>query len=124
VTPVVLPIRRALRQISAHKTKLQTRLGQLAAKSQISILGAQYDSISRSANNPMNPAPDKDVVWGGLTSQEMILPWFGVVVEGDVQPDMIASYKPGDFDGPIPQFTGSVRKFDAVAQPTIFRQVK
>jgi hypothetical protein len=91
VTPVVLPFRRALRQISAHKTKHQTRLGQLAAKSQISILGAQG---------------------------------FGVVVEGDVQPDMIASYKPGDFDGPVPQFTGSVRKFDAVAQPAIFRQVK
>jgi hypothetical protein len=85
------------------------------------VVTAHHDN---SANNPMNPAPDKDVVWGELTSQEMMLPWFGVVVEGAAQPDMIASYKPGDFDGPVPQFTGSARKFDAVAQPAIFRQVK
>ena len=77
-------------------------------------MGAQYDSISRfrsadnSANNPMNPAPDKDVVWGELTSQEMMLPWFGVVVEGDAQPDAIAFYKPGDFDGFVPIFKGDV----------------
>jgi hypothetical protein len=37
-----------------------------------------------------------------MTSQEMMLPWFGVVVDRDVQPDMIATYKPGDLDGPFP----------------------
>jgi hypothetical protein len=76
------------------------------------VVTAHHDN---SANNPMNPAPDKDVVWGELTSQEMMLPWFGVVVEGDAQPDMIASYKPGDFDGPVPAFEGSARKFNVSA---------
>jgi hypothetical protein len=33
-----------------------------------------------------------------MTSQEMMLPWFGVVVDGDAQPDQIATYRPGDFD--------------------------
>jgi hypothetical protein len=37
-----------------------------------------------------------------MTSQEMMLPWFGVVVDRDTQPDMIATYKPGDLDGPFP----------------------
>jgi hypothetical protein len=83
------------------------------------VVTAHHDN---SANNPMNPAPDKDVVWGELTSQEMMLPWFGVVVEGDAQPDMIASYKPGDFDGPVPAFEGSARKFNVV-QPAVLRRV-
>jgi hypothetical protein len=34
-----------------------------------------------------------------MTSQEMMLPWFGVVVEGDMGPDMIAQYRPGGFEG-------------------------
>jgi hypothetical protein len=29
----------------------------------------------------------------------MMLPWFGVVVDRDAQPEMIATYKPGDLDG-------------------------
>ena len=77
------------------------------------VVTAHHDN---SANNPMNPAPDKDVLWGELTSQEMMLPWFGVVVEGEVQPDAIASYKPGDFDGFVPIF-----RRDAL-QPAILRQ--
>jgi hypothetical protein len=63
------------------------------------IVTAHHDN---SANNPLNPEPGKPVRWGEMTGQEMMLPWFGVVVDGDSQPDMIASYKPGDLDGPLP----------------------
>ena len=59
-----------------------------------------------SANNPMNPEPKNDVAWCELTSQEMMLPWFGVVVDGDAKPESIASYRPGDLNNPLP---GSVR---------------
>jgi hypothetical protein len=34
-----------------------------------------------------------------MTAQEMMLPWFGVVVDRDAQPEMIATYRPGDLDG-------------------------
>ena len=63
------------------------------------IVTAHHDN---SANNPSNPAPDQAVGWGEMTSQEMMLPWFGVIVDRDAQPNMIASYKPGDLDGPFP----------------------
>jgi hypothetical protein len=60
------------------------------------IVTAHHDN---SANNPMNPTPGQAVVWGEMTAQEMMLPWFGVVVDGDAQPEMIATYRPGDLDG-------------------------
>ena len=60
------------------------------------IVTAHHDN---SANNPLNPDPTKPVRWGEMTAQEMMLPWFGVVVDRDAQPDLIASYRPGDFDG-------------------------
>jgi hypothetical protein len=60
------------------------------------IVTAHHDN---SANNALNPSPDKPAMWGEMTSQEMMLPWFGVVVDRDAQPDKIASYRPGDFDG-------------------------
>ena len=56
------------------------------------IVTAHYDN---SANNRLNPTPDKEVRWGELTSDEMMLPWFGVVVNQDADPAMIASYVPG-----------------------------
>jgi hypothetical protein len=59
------------------------------------VVTAHHDN---SANNPLNPDPDKAVTWGEMTSQEMMLPWFGVVVGRDAQPEMIASYKPGDLE--------------------------
>jgi hypothetical protein len=60
------------------------------------IVTAHHDN---SANNPTNPDPNQKVAWGEMTAQEMMLPWFGVVVDGDnAQPDAIASYRPGDFD--------------------------
>jgi len=63
------------------------------------IITAHHDN---SVNNPLNPEPGKPVQWGEMTGQEMMLPWFGVVVDGNAQPEMIAFYKPGDLDGPFP----------------------
>jgi hypothetical protein len=63
------------------------------------IVTAHHDN---SANNPMNPTPNQFVNWGEMTSQEMMLPWFGVVVDGNATPETIATYKPGDLDGPFP----------------------
>ena len=59
------------------------------------IVTAHHDN---SANNPMNPAPNQSAGWGEMTSQEMMLPWFGVLVNRDAQPDMIARYIPPDLD--------------------------
>jgi hypothetical protein len=86
------------------------------------VVTAHHDN---SANNPSNPTPDQDVAWGEMTSQEMMLPWFGVVVDRDVQPDMIASYRPGDFDGPVPTspFAGP-GPGRVILQPAILRLVK
>ena len=65
------------------------------------VVTAHHDN---SANNRLNPAPGEDAKWGEMTSQEMMLPWFGVVVDRAAQPEEVASYWPGDFDGQIPQF--------------------
>ena len=59
------------------------------------IVTAHHDN---SANNPMNPAPNAPAAWGEMTSQEMMLPWFGVIVDRNATPDMIALYKPPDLD--------------------------
>jgi hypothetical protein len=63
------------------------------------VITAHYDN---SANNPANPAPDKPVEWGQMTADEMMLLWFGVVVDRDAKPDTIATYKRADLDGPLP----------------------
>jgi len=39
------------------------------------IVTSHHDN---SANNPDNPTPGQQVAWGEITSQEMMLPWFGV----------------------------------------------
>jgi hypothetical protein len=91
------------------------------------IVTAHHDN---SANNPLNPEPDKAVAWGDLTSQEMMLPWFGVVVDNDAKPSEIASYKPKGLDGALnglpairivapPQADGRVK---AIVEPAILRQ--
>jgi hypothetical protein len=54
------------------------------------VVTAHHDN---SRNNPNNPDGTKPVEWGDLTSQEMMVPWFGVIVSGDPKPDSIASYK-------------------------------
>jgi len=63
------------------------------------VVTAHHDN---SANNPLNPTPKQSVAWGEMTAQEMMLPWFGVIVNKAATPVMIASYKPGDFEGPSP----------------------
>jgi hypothetical protein len=77
------------------------------------VVTAHHDN---SVNNPNNPAPNEPAGWGEMTSQEMMLPWFGVVVDGDAQPANIASYRPGEFDGPFlkPQVVGGRQ---GIAQP-------
>jgi hypothetical protein len=70
------------------------------------IVTAHHDN---SANNPLNAEPDRAVQWGDLTSQEMMLPWFGVVVDNDAAPAAIASYKPANLDGPLmPTLQGEI----------------
>jgi len=63
------------------------------------VVTAHHDN---SANNASNPTPGQPVAWGEMTGQEMMLPWFGVIVNRDAKPEMIAKYKPGDLDGPFP----------------------
>lgn len=46
-----------------------------------------------SANNTFNPDPSKDVTWGNLTSEEMVLPWFGVVVDKNADPERILAVR-------------------------------
>jgi hypothetical protein len=59
------------------------------------IVTAHHDN---SANNPFNPTPNQPVRWGEMTAQEMMLPWFGVIVDRDATPDQIAMYVPPDLD--------------------------
>jgi hypothetical protein len=89
------------------------------------VVTAHHDN---SPNNPLNPAPDQDAIWGEMTAQEMMLPWFGVVVDHDASPDTIASYRPGDFDFrvPSPPFAptrpGKQEQRPAILQPAILRE--
>ena len=76
------------------------------------VVTAHHDN---SANNAANPTPDKPVGWGEMTSQEMMLPWFGVIVDRGVKPEMIAKYKPGDLDGPFPMpGPAAIREIDGL----------
>ena len=59
------------------------------------IVTAHHDN---SANNAMNPAPGSAATWGEMTAQEMMLPWFGVLVDRNATPDTIARYVPPDLD--------------------------
>jgi hypothetical protein len=52
---------------------------------------AHYDN---SAGNRFNPNPNRDVWWGDQTWEEMMVPWFGVVVARDVDPKKVVSYSP------------------------------
>ncbi len=48
-----------------------------------------------SANNKYNPDPNSEVAWGDLTSQEMVLPWFGVVVDKNTDPEKLLIVRQG-----------------------------
>src|SRR5262245_36012957 len=101
------------------------------------IVTAHHDN---SANNASNPDPNNDVRWGEMTAQEMMLPWFGVVVGRDAAPDTIAEYRPGRFDGPAiplplskaprpnvqaptPPFAGAA-PLPQIVRPAILRQTR
>jgi hypothetical protein len=62
------------------------------------VVTAHHDN---SRNNPNNPDPGKPAEWGELTSQEMMVPWFGVIVSGDPKPEEIASYKQRGFESEV-----------------------
>jgi hypothetical protein len=52
---------------------------------------AHYDN---SANNKFNPNPNKDVLWGDQTWEEMMVPWFGVIVNKSADPRKVVRYTP------------------------------
>jgi hypothetical protein len=83
------------------------------------IVTAHHDN---SANNPMNPSPESVAQWGEMTSQEMMLPWFGVIVDRNATPDKIAMYKPPDLDGLPGGFRAVVRKAPTAPVPPTLRQ--
>lgn len=56
---------------------------------------AHFDN---SANNRLNPDPTRDVWWGDQTWEEMMVPWFGVVVQKDQDPKVVVAYTP-EFSG-------------------------
>jgi hypothetical protein len=56
---------------------------------------AHFDN---SANNRLNPDPTRDVWWGDQTWEEMMVPWFGIVVDRKTAP-RTAVYYPREFSG-------------------------
>lgn len=57
--------------------------------------GSRLESIAHfdnSANNLFNPDPAKDVWWGDQTWEEMMIPYFGVIVKTNVDPEKIVEY--------------------------------
>jgi hypothetical protein len=60
---------------------------------------AHFDN---SANNRFNPDPTRDVWWGDQTWEEMMVPWFGIVVDRHQNPKRVVAY-PTEFSGCTPQ---------------------
>jgi len=50
------------------------------------LVVAHHDN---SSNNKYNPDPNSEVSWGDLTSQEMVLPWVGVIVDKGADPEKL-----------------------------------
>jgi hypothetical protein len=50
---------------------------------------AHYDN---SANNRFNPDPSKEIWWGDQTMEEMMVPYFGVLVKPGVKHNKIVAY--------------------------------
>jgi hypothetical protein len=82
------------------------------------VVTAHYDN---SANNRHNPNPGESVGWGDLTSQEMLVPWFGVVIDHDADPGQIASYGPKKTavatTTPVPAFQPVLPQFGKLPLP-------
>jgi hypothetical protein len=62
-------------------------------------VSAHFDN---SANNPLNPNPNRDVWWGDQTWEEMMVPWFGVLVDANGSPENVVAYTP-EFSGCSPR---------------------
>jgi len=56
---------------------------------------AHFDN---SPNNRFNPNPNRDVWWGDQTWEEMMIPFFGVIVDPSIDPKKIVAY-PREFAG-------------------------
>jgi hypothetical protein len=50
---------------------------------------AHFDN---SSNNQLNPNPLRDVFWGDQTWEEMMVPWFGLVVPNDTDASKVIGY--------------------------------
>ena len=57
---------------------------------------AHFDN---SPNNKFNPAPDRPVYWGDQTWEEMMAPFFGVVVDVKRDPEKVVTVKGGRVRG-------------------------
>ena len=51
-------------------------------------IDAHFDN---SPNNKSNPNPNRTVYYGEMTWEEMMMPFFGVVVDSSVQPEEIVT---------------------------------
>jgi len=60
------------------------------------VVTAHYDN---SANNKFNPAPNKTVYYGGMTWEEMMLPFFSVVADKNVNPRKVIQIRSGPPNG-------------------------
>jgi hypothetical protein len=56
------------------------------------IVNAHYDN---SANNKFNPDPNRTVYYGNMTWEEMMAPFFGVIVPGNVDPKTVLKRQNG-----------------------------
>jgi hypothetical protein len=54
---------------------------------------------NNSSTNPFNPDPNRTVYQGRMTWEEMMAPFFGVLVDGSVDPATILKLGPGLFNG-------------------------
>ena len=69
---------------------------------------AHFDN---SINNRFNPDPNRDVWWGDQTWEEMMVPWFGVVVSREKDPEQVVAY--------TPEFAGCKRDMKACREAGI-----
>jgi hypothetical protein len=79
------------------------------------VVIAHHDN---SANNPHNPDPGKDVRWGDLTSEEMVMPWFGIIIDKKMDPARVVAYEPGGIRTPAP---AALSPLGVGSQPTFPR---
>jgi hypothetical protein len=67
---------------------------------------AHFDN---SANNRFNPNPNREVFWGDQTWEEMMIPFFGVIVDPGADPKKVVAY-PRKFASSGREFASSGQK--------------